>query len=84
MAKPAHLVHSRNGHQFEAATNKRLGDLAWAYFYSQPIAKEIGRDPKDHDSLNHAQVHLLKGLDEDYAWLVLRLRHENRAVLDPP
>jgi hypothetical protein len=63
------FLYRRSGHQFASATAKPLGDLAWAYFYSQPIAKEIKRDPKDHDSLNHAQVHLLKGLDENYAWL---------------
>lgn len=63
------FLYRRSGHQFASATAKPLGDLAWDYFYSQPIAKEINRDPKDHDSLNHAQVHLLKGLDENYAWL---------------
>jgi hypothetical protein len=63
------LLYRRSGFRFASATAKPLGDLAWDYFYSQPIAKQNHRDPKDHDSLNHAQVHLLKGLDENYAEL---------------
>ena len=27
------------------------------------------RDPKDRDSLDHAQAILLKGMDDNYAWL---------------
>ena len=34
-----------------------------------PVAKDMQRDPTDPYSLNHAQVHLLKGLEENYAWL---------------
>ena len=29
----------------------------------------MNREAKDRDSLNHAQVHLLKGMDDNYAWL---------------
>jgi hypothetical protein len=63
------FLYRRNGTRFSAATPKPLGELAWDYFYSQPIAKQINRDPKDFDSLDHAQAHLVKGLDENYAWL---------------
>jgi hypothetical protein len=63
------FLYQRNGLQFSAATPKGLGDMAWDYFYSQPLAKEIHRDPKDFDSLDHAQAHLLKGMEESYAWL---------------
>jgi hypothetical protein len=51
------------------ATAKPFGDLAWEYFFSRPVSKEIHRDIGDVDALNHSQVNLLEGLDENYAWL---------------
>ena len=63
------FLYRRNGYQFLPATAKPFGDLAWEYFFGQPVAKEIHRDIRDVDALNHSQVNLLKGLDENYAWL---------------
>ena len=50
-------------------TTKPLGDLAWDYFFGSPASKVLHRDPKDRDSLDHAQATLLKGMEENYAWM---------------
>lgn len=61
------FLYRRNGYRFSAATRKSLGDLAWDYFFRQPASKSMVRDPKDPFSLDHAQVFLIKGLQENYA-----------------
>ncbi|MFZ2158668.1 MAG: hypothetical protein WAV72_21460 [Bradyrhizobium sp.] len=63
------FLYRRNGYQFSPATTKPLGDLAWDYFFGSPASKGMRRDPRDRYSLNHAQVSLLKGMEENYAWL---------------
>ena len=63
------FLYRRDGYRFTSATTKPLGELAWDYFFGLPVSRDMPRDPKDPYALNHAQVHLLKGLDENYAWL---------------
>jgi hypothetical protein len=63
------FLYRRKRHQFLPATTKPLGDLAWDYFFDSPEAKATHRDPKDRDALDHAHAILLKGMDENYAWL---------------
>ena len=63
------FLYRRKGNQFLPATKKPLGDLAWDYFFDSPPSKALHRDPKDRDSLDHAQAILLKGMDDNYAWL---------------
>ena len=55
------FLYRKKGYQFLPATTKPLGDLAWDYFYNSPASKATHRDPKDRDSLDHAQAILLKG-----------------------
>jgi hypothetical protein len=62
------FLYRREGGRFTAATRKPLGDLVWDYFFSLPVSKPMHRDPKDPYSLDHAQVGLVKGLEENYAW----------------
>jgi hypothetical protein len=61
------FLYRRNGFQFSSATPKPLGDMAWDYFFSQPVSRQIHRKSGDRDSLDHAQVHLVKGVDDNYA-----------------
>jgi hypothetical protein len=63
------FLYRRDRVRLTSATAKPLGDLAWDYFFSLPVSKRMHRDPKDRYSLDHAQAILLKGLDENYAWL---------------
>jgi len=63
------FLYRKKGYQFLPATTKPLGDLAWDFFFNSPASKATHRDPKDRDSLDHAQAILLKGFDENYAWL---------------
>src|ERR1700693_4390771 len=63
------FLYRKKGYQFLPVTTKPLGDLAWDYFFNSPASKATHRDPKDRDSLDHAQAILLKGLDDNYAWL---------------
>jgi len=63
------FLYRRKGYQFLPATTKPLGELAWDYFFNSPASKATHRDPKDRDSLDHAQAILLKGMDDNYAWL---------------
>jgi hypothetical protein len=63
------FLYRRKGYQFLPATTKPLGELAWDYFFNSPASKATHRDPKDRDSLDHAQAILLKGTDDNYAWL---------------
>ena len=60
------LLYKRNGNRFVAATGKPLGDLAWDYFFTQPASKDMPTEP---DELNHKRADLLKGMEENYAWL---------------
>jgi len=62
-------LYRRNGLKFSPATKKPLGELAWDYFLNQPTARRMHRKPKDRDSLDHLQANLLKGMEENYAWL---------------
>ena len=62
-------LYRRNGLKFSPATKKPLGELAWDYFPNQPTARRMHRKPKDRDSLDHLQANLLKGMEENYAWL---------------
>ena len=63
------LLYRREGNRFLPATAKPLGELAWDYLFSLPVSEGMEREPEDAGTLNHAQVHLLKGLDDNYAWL---------------
>lgn len=63
------FLYRRDGDRFTAATSKPLGDLAWDYFFNLPVSQPMHRDPKDPYSLDHAQVDLIKGLEENYAWM---------------
>src|SRR5713226_3564766 len=63
------FLYRRHGHEFSSATPKPLGDLAWDYFFGLPVSKTLHRDPKERDSLNHVQAGLIKGLENNYAWM---------------
>jgi hypothetical protein len=60
------LLYKRDGDRFVLATRKPLGELAWEYFFTQPAAKGMPTEP---DELNHQRADLLKGMEENYAWL---------------
>jgi hypothetical protein len=61
------FLYRRTGDQFSPATPKPLGDMAWDYFFSQPVSGKMHRKSRDRDSLNHLQVHLVQGMDDNYA-----------------
>jgi hypothetical protein len=61
------FLYRRDDDQFSQATPKPLGDMAWDYFFSQPMSRKMHRKSRDRDSLNHLQVHLLQGMDDNYA-----------------
>jgi hypothetical protein len=63
------FLYRRKGYQFSPATAKPLGDLAWDYFFTTPTSKGMHRDPKDPYALDHAFVGLVKGMEENYAWM---------------
>jgi hypothetical protein len=63
------FLYRRKAYQFSPATAKPLGDLAWDYFFTTPTSKEMHRDPKNPYALDHAFVALVKGMEENYAWL---------------
>ncbi len=63
------LLYRRDGNRFLPATKKPLGDLAWDYFFTLPASEGMHRDPKGPYSLDHMQANLLKGMEENYAWL---------------
>ena len=63
------FLYRRNGTQFSPATAKPLGELAWDYFFTTPTSKGMRRDPNDPYSLDHAFVGLIKGMEENYAWM---------------
>lgn len=60
------LLYKRDGDRFAAATEKPLGELAWDYFFTQPASRDMPTEP---DELNHKRADLLKGVEENYAWL---------------
>ncbi len=63
------FLYRRNGHQFSPATKKPLSDMAWDYFFTTPASKGMHRDPKDPYSLDHAFAALVKGMEDNYAWM---------------
>jgi hypothetical protein len=63
------FLYHRKAYQFSPATKKPLGDLAWDFFFTTPDSKGMHRDPKDLYSLDHATVALIKGMEENYAWM---------------
>ena len=63
------FLYRRNGFEFSAATPKPLSEMAWDYFWRSPAAKKLRRNPKDRDSLSHVFAALVKGMDDNYAWL---------------
>jgi hypothetical protein len=65
------FLYRRNGFEFSSATRKPLSEMAWDYFWGSPVSKKLHRDPKDRDSLSHVFAALLKGMDDNYAWLGL-------------
>jgi len=60
------LLYKRDGNRFVPATKKPLGDLAWEYFFTQPASRGMPTEPEE---LNHQRADLLKGMEENYAWL---------------
>lgn len=75
------LLYRRAGNRFVPATAKPLGELAWDYLFSLPVSEGMEREPEDAGTLNHAQVHLLKGIDDNYAWLGKRWPNSRYLVL---
>src|SRR5271169_236981 len=63
------FLHRRNGYQFSPATEKPLGDLAWDYFFTTPTSKGMHRDPENPYGIDHAFVALIRGIEENYAWM---------------
>jgi hypothetical protein len=63
------FLYRRNGFQFSPATKKPLSEMAWDYFFTTPASKGMHRDPKDPYSLDHAFAALVKGMEENYAWM---------------
>jgi hypothetical protein len=63
------FLYHRSGYQFSPATTKPLGELAWDYFFTTPASKGMHRDPNDPFSFDHAFVGLIRGMEENYAWM---------------
>ena len=63
------FLYHRSAAKFSAATPKPLSELAWDYFFDQPISRQMHRYRKDRDSLDHLRADLVKGLDDNYAWM---------------
>jgi hypothetical protein len=72
------LLYKRDGIRFVPATKKPLGELAWNYFFTQPISRGMPRDPND---LNHQRADLVKGMEENYAWLGMKWPHSRYLVI---
>jgi hypothetical protein len=62
------FLYQRKGLQFLPATKKSLGDLAWDYFFALPASRKMSHR-KDRDSMDHPEVNLVKGTEENYAWM---------------
>jgi hypothetical protein len=63
------FLYRRKDDRFSPATKKPLGDLAWDYFFTTPTSKGMHRDPKNPYGLDHAFVGLVRGMEENYAWM---------------
>jgi hypothetical protein len=63
------FLYHRKGDQFSPATTRPLGDLAWDYFFRTPASKGMHRAPKDPYALGRAFAGLVKGMEENYAWM---------------
>jgi hypothetical protein len=63
------FLYRRSGFEFSSATRKPLSEMAWDYFWGSPASRKLHRNPKDRDSLSHVFAALLKGMDDNYAWL---------------
>jgi hypothetical protein len=63
------FLYRRKGYQFSPAKKKSFGDLAWDYFFTTPTSKGMHRDPKNPYGLDHAFVALVRGMEENYAWM---------------
>jgi len=74
------FLYRRNGNDFSSATKKPLSEMAWDYFWASPVSKKLHRKPKDRDSLSHVFAALVKGMDDNYAWLGLKWP-DNRYVV---
>src|SRR6267142_5852081 len=87
------FLYRRQGNQFSPATPKPLGNMAWDYFFSQPVSRKMHRKSRDRRSLNHKQVHLVQGMDDNYAgmgkhwpdsrYIVLTLSFDSRGEKRP-
>jgi hypothetical protein len=66
------FLYRRNGFAFQSATPKPLSRMAWDYFWGSPASKRLHRDPKDRDELSHVFAALVKGMEDNYAWLGVR------------
>lgn len=74
------FLYRRNGNDFSSATKKPLSEMAWDYFWASPASKKLHRKPQDRDSLSHVFAALVKGMDDNYAWLGLHWP-DNRYVV---
>jgi hypothetical protein len=60
-------LYKRTGDRFVSATTKPLGDAAWDFFFTQPAAAGVRKDPKDPYTLDHMQAGLIQGFSDNYA-----------------
>ncbi len=60
------LLYKRDGNRFVAATRKTARRSRLDYFFTQPASRGMPTEP---DELNHKRADLLKGMEENYAWL---------------
>jgi hypothetical protein len=63
------FLYRKNGYQFSPAPAKNFGDLAGDYFFTTPDSKGMHRDPENPYGLDHAFVGLVRGMEENYAWM---------------
>jgi hypothetical protein len=63
------FLYHRKGDQFSPVTTRPLGDLAWDYFFTTPASQGMHRAPKNPYALGHAFAGLIKGMEENYAWM---------------
>jgi hypothetical protein len=63
------FLYRRNGFEFSSATPKPLSEMAWDYFWASPASKKLHRDPRKRDELGHVSAGLIKGMEDNYAWL---------------
>jgi hypothetical protein len=63
------FLYRRNGSEFSSATPKPLSEMAWDYFWASPASGKLHRNAKDRDSLSHVFASLVKGMNDNYAWL---------------